>query len=317
MMVKARIKRIFVLLLCASCFICPAAAATKELTNPLLRYVKFRELKPFDFKVEDLIRKEKDAGLVKDVSVYFRSLTDGMWFGIDEDAKFSPASLLKVPVMMAYLKVAETKPEILKIKYAYREVGDVAPVNIHGSAPQEKGQYYSVEELIGLTIRESDNVADNILYVNMDQHILDQVYTYLGVGLEGVSSKEDFVSIRTYCSLFRVLYNAAFLNKEMSQKALEYLTGSSFKDGIKAGLPEGVVVAHKFGERFFTDQGIRQLHEIGIVYYPGNTYMLGIMTRGVDFNNQARVIREISNLVYKEIDAQVKDWRADDSIRDF
>ena len=141
MMEKARIKRVVILFLCLSCFVSTAEAVTKELTNPLLRYVTFRELRPFQSKVEELIKNEQSTGKVRDVAVYFRSLSDGMWFGINENEKFSPASLLKVPVMMAYLKLAESDPDILKKKYAYRAPHEVPPANIKSPTPREEGQY--------------------------------------------------------------------------------------------------------------------------------------------------------------------------------
>lgn len=59
--------------------------------------------------IRNEIDKENTATAV---SVYFKDLNAGKWFFIDNE-KFSPASLSKVPLMIAYYKLAESQPAIL------------------------------------------------------------------------------------------------------------------------------------------------------------------------------------------------------------
>ena len=109
--------------------------------------------------------------------------------------------------------------------------------------------------------------------------------------------------VRMYASFFRVLFIASYLNKEMSQKALAYLMRSDFNEGIVAGVPPSVLVAHKFGERVSGARlEDRQLHDCGIVYYPNSPYLLCIMSRGSDFTTLDDIIKDLSLLVYKEVD---------------
>jgi len=102
-----------------------------------------------------------------------------------------------------------------------------------------------------------------------------------------------------------MLYNASYLNKELSEKALQYLSEVDFKQGLVSGVPQGIVVAHKFGEKVFGSSAeIKQLHDCGIVYYPRHPYLLCVMTRGASFEYLDDTIRQISSLVYQEVDAQ-------------
>lgn len=79
-----------------------------------------------------------------------------------------------------------------------------------------------------------------------------------------------------------------------------------FHQGVSAGTSKAVTKAAKFGEFDGTAQGKgKQLHEFGIVYHPKGPYIIGIMTQGNDFNQQANVIRDIAAFIYKEIDADV------------
>ena len=50
-----------------------------------------------------------------------------------------------------------------------------------------------------------------------------------------------------------------------------------------------------------SNQEIKQLHDCGIVYYPKHPYLLCVMTRGDSFEYLDDTIRDISHLVYQEV----------------
>jgi beta-lactamase class A len=282
-----------------------------RLTNPLLRHVKFRELRSFRDKIEELIKKEKEDGLAEEVSVYFRSLSDGAWYGINERGKFCPASILKVPIMMACFKIAEKDPDILNKKITYKIPANQAYFpGVKENSSAEIGKYYSVDELIKFMIAESDNSATMLLIEHLPKDALKKTFEQFGID-PAVSADEDFVSLKIVTSFFRVLYNASYLNEKFSEKALRYLAETTYRGGIVSGVPGNITVAHKFGERFFEATGKKQMHEVGIVYYPRNPYILAVMTKDSDYGRLTKVIKDISELVYKEIDAQYKEKSAD------
>ena len=82
---------------------------------------------------------------------------------------------------------------------------------------------------------------------------------------------------------------------------MQILSKTSFNKGMVAGLPKGVSISHKFGERGFSDSNIKQLHECGIVYMAGSPYLVCVMTRGTDFDQLSSVIADISGIIYKEV----------------
>jgi len=51
------------------------------------------------------------------------------------------------------------------------------------------------------------------------------------------------------------------------------------------------------------DQGLKQLHDCGIIYHPSKPYILCIMTKGEEIEELASVIADISRLVFKGIDS--------------
>jgi beta-lactamase class A len=147
--------------------------------------------------------------------------------------------------------------------------------------------------------------------MGMDQ--LDQTFKELGIDNFGWQ-KEDLIesnvhkydmSVRTYSSFFRILYNASYLTPNMSEKALELLSQTTYGFGIKDGVPKGITVARKFGERSFTSDS-HQLHDCGIVYYPSHPYLLCVMSRGQNMETLKEVIQETSSKIYTDLDTRYK-----------
>lgn len=273
-----------------------------RLTNPLLECEQFvsndKNLQLIKYKLTDYIAEETHEKKAVDISVYLRDLNNGPWLGIKEKEDFSPASLLKVPIMMCYFKIAETNPEVLNRKIQYERVLSNMPQDIIPKKTIQIGNVYTIEELIYRMIVYSDNEAATLLLFDIDQDDLDKVYRDLHITIPGLRVKEDFLSVKDYASFFRILYNASYLNRQMSEKALEILTQTDFSDGILAGLPSGIKVAHKFGERR-DPYDLVQLHECAIVYYNRSPYLLAVMARGYDVDRLKDIIRGISKIVYE------------------
>lgn len=280
-----------------------------SLINPLLeceigQRMLSKELVSFRKLIENEVGKLKSSEKIEDMSVYFRDLNNGLGIGVNEKADFAPASLLKLPIMIAYLKQSESDPSILKKTYTYSDPVDRnLEEHVKPKDPIISGKTYTVDELIKRMIAYSDNNAMAILVENLPLSVQDRVFSDLGVSVPSGGSATDFMSVNDYASFFRILYNASYLSKENSQKALSFMMGVDFADGIRGGVPKGTPVANKFGERQVGAS--QQLHDCGIVYLTDHPYLLCIMSRGTDFDSLASSIRDISHLVYNEAGRQV------------
>ena len=236
------------------------------------------------------------------VSVYLRDLNNASWTGLNEDMVYAPASMLKVALMIAYLKEAESNPLLLDKRFLYQG-NDNSIQYFKPQNPLQQGKLYTVRELIQDMIVQSSNVSNDVLLKNIDQRNLAKVYTDLGLPIPN-DKTINFVSPKMYSALFRTLFSSTYLTRPYSNAALELLTHSDFFQGIEAGVPQSVVVAHKFGERTKDVNGIateRQLHDCGISYYPDHPYFLCIMTRGTSFDDLQNIIEDISKITYQSI----------------
>lgn len=274
--------------------------------NPLLECADTNSTLPGDVRsleenIGTYIQLQRTAGTVTDAGVYYRDLNNGPWFGIDEQKLFSPGSLLKVPLVIALYKQKEVASDYFDRKIEYTGGASTAEQDVHVNAPITPGHTYTVRELSEHMIKESDNNAALLLYQLLGYEATAS--TYRDLGLDPPSVGTDYqISVRTYATFFRLLFNATYLSKGDSNDALKLLSESDFKDGLVAGVPAGVAVSHKFGERHFQGEvSVEQLHDCGIIYEPKRPYILCVMTRGHDVKTLAPVIAQISKIVYTHI----------------
>jgi len=281
--------------------------------NPQLRFTEEPVVSKTSYEIfrNDLIKileQLEKEGRISEVAVFFRDLNNGPTFGINTNDKFIPASLLKVPLMLTYFRLAEENPALLNQELSdYKFPSDLT----QGVAPSEtleEGKPYKVEDLLYRLIVYSDNralqiLSDYLSQISPDKSLYAETFNELGI-IDAWSKdiEKETISVKSYAAIFWMLYNASYLSKEFSNKALDYLLKSEFNDGLRKGVPDAVPIAHKFGERFM--EGNRQLHDCGIVYYPLNPYLLCVMTRGSDLNALSEAIGIVSKAVYEEFDSR-------------
>ncbi len=264
-------------------------------------------LKALEQKLQAVIEKHRAAGDIDIASVFFRDPRTGTQVNINADEKYFPASLKKVPVMMAYYKKAETNPALLTTRGLLQGQQDFnAGVEIPPALAAQYGKEYSVDELINLMIRYSDNNGFMMLSGNLGETDSKSLYDQLQIQYpDDELSISDFITAHQFSFFLRTLYNATYLNREYSEKALRLLSQTEFKEGLVAGVPEGMPVAHKFGVLTTTGADgklLRELHDCGIVYNGERPYLLCVMTKSsADIARAQETIKELSAATYGEV----------------
>lgn len=260
-------------------------------------------LRPFENRITESVRIIRKTRKVEAISVYFRELNDGWLLKFGDIDSFAPASLLKVPLMIAIFKEAERNPGILKRAVTYRGNNDLS--RIQRTKPAKTltpNQSYSVDELVSRMIVYSDNDAFMVLEGVVSPEVYQKVYRDMGIPMSYFSQQNYQISAVQFASFFRILYNATYLNRELSEKALSLLAQVDFKKGLAAGVPRGVRVADKFGEG--SEGSLAELHDCGIIYYPQHPYLLCVMSKGRDSELLDDAIVDLSRAIYEEVAAQ-------------
>jgi beta-lactamase class A len=233
-------------------------------------------------------------------------MNTGLWFGDHESDNFFPASLLKLPIAIAVYKQIESEPSFQKKQLLYTQ--DLASINsakqLNAESTLVVGQSYPVDLLVEKMLTISDNGAKNLLLSALDKSYLDQLLKIVNFADPDAPQSYE-VSSRKYANFLRVLYGSSYINEEHSEFVLELLAKSEFRDGLVAGLPRNVQIAHKFGVYEFEEE-IKgknmltvQLHDCGVVYHPSKPFIICFMTKGKDDPTLFRIISHVSKMVYE------------------
>lgn len=257
---------------------------------------------------QTIVDAETGSRRVSRMAVYFRDLDAGRWVGINQNDTYYPASLLKVPITIAYFKEAEENPSVLNQVITYDP--SVIPNDpFNATSTLVAGRPYSVNELINHMITDSDNGATFTLLNHINPEFLHASYVALGIPDPGDDSANYQISARTYALFFRVLYNTTYLSPAFSERALKLLSEATFTNGLDAGVPKGTLVAHKFGEHVLSQNGVTQgveLSDCGIIYYPAHPYLLCVMTSASDISAAENSIAKISTTAYAAVAEQYR-----------
>lgn len=263
-----------------------------SLINPMRVFVADKDvivnLQPLRKYLTDTY--ETDPG----VSVYFEFLNTGANISISKDAKFFPASLLKVPIIMAAVKNIEEG----KWKWNTELTLVESDKDSHFGTlyKQLVGTRVSIESLIEKMIKDSDNTAYYMTLRNLKKEAPQQsVWNHLG--LQDFFTNDGKISAKRYAVVLRSLYNAAFLSKEDSSKILTLLMKTPFTEYLEQGLPKGTEFAHKIGVIPSEDVYM----DAGIVYLPNRPYLLIVMMQGKTEKEVGRIMKDVSERTYEYI----------------
>jgi hypothetical protein len=125
-------------------------------------------------------------------------LMDGVLVKVDR------ASMLKVAVMVGYLKSASTNPDILTERFAYVPKADFG--QHYPPAKTLMAGQYTVKDLLETMIVDSDNVPLT-LFLEQGRQALVDVLKSLNIPPPATTGAVDFMSPQMYSRIFRTLYS--------------------------------------------------------------------------------------------------------------
>lgn len=228
------------------------------------------------------------------LSLYFEYLPSGSSVGVNDTMELRLASLSKIPTAMAiYQQIEKGK---LKPDQLLTISKDNLDTKFGELWKMGAGKTISVENAVRLSLIYSDNTAYNVLISALKNSDIDDVYDSLDIPRDHQNNL-PIVSPKNYSSILRTLYLSTYLNTDDSQKILSLLTQTVFNDKLPAGVPQGILVAHKIGVFEETDTKTSIYNDCGIVYAPKRPYLLCVMFKGNEDNAKKHMVN-ISKLIY-------------------
>jgi beta-lactamase class A len=207
-----------------------------------------------------------------EMSIYFEVMNTGANVTVNNDVKLWPASLAKLPVAMIAMEKVEQGHWTLDTEFTI-EPADADTEN-NPQIRQDIGKKFPLKVVLEKLLLNSDNTAYKILIRNLTEEELTAIAEE--VGLEVFFIPDGKVSAKDYTRLLRSLYLATYLSKEHSMYLLDLISTGKFNKFLRAGVPENVKLAHKWG----INEDQNAYADSGIVYIKGRPYMISVIIKG-------------------------------------
>ncbi|HET7217613.1 MAG TPA: serine hydrolase, partial [Vicinamibacterales bacterium] len=204
--------------------------------------------------------------------------------------------------------------EPLAIRNEFRSIVDNSPYQLSEGADSDKAVYaalgktLTLRQLCEAMITVSSNFAANLLIQKLGVENIQRTVTKLGADgmqvLRGVEDQKAFemnlnnsTTARALLTLFERIGKGTAVGRKADAQMIAVLKRQKFNDGIPAGVPSGVQVAHKTGNI------TRVHHDAGIVY-ARRPYAIVILVRGIQEQKEsAALIAALSGIVYSSMNA--------------
>jgi beta-lactamase class A len=236
------------------------------------------------------------------VGVAIKDLSSGGMFSFNSDVAFNPASVIKVPVMVAAYHQVEEGELSLDEQLILRDENKLT-----GSGSLQflsSGKPYTIKRLIYLMITDSDNTATNMLIHRLKPSAINEYMREIGLvdtvirdpslfnkeeGQFNTTTPDDMVR------LLERMYNKNLVSEKASTEMLKIMKSQHHRWGIPRFLPKQVDIANKPGSLDFVR------NDIGIVFDKKHPYILAIFTRELPSNHGGSVlVGSISRIIYEK-----------------
>jgi len=217
------------------------------------------------------------------VGVVIKDLDTNWEIDFNKDTLMPSASLVKVPIMFSCFCAARDGKISLKDTVSLKRSDKVAGSRVLGRMPS--GSVFTVEELFGPMITQSDNAAANALidYIGFDT--LNAYFKNMGLKNTNLARKmmdfqerregeENYTTAQDMAFILEEIYHRSFLTKDISEQCLLLLGNQKINDRIPRKLPkDGTFIAHKTGLENHV------CHDIGIVFTQKGDFLICVLVK--------------------------------------
>ena len=249
-------------------------------------------------RIEDILpRLEQLPGRI---GFFYQNLISGESLGFHADEAFEAASVIKLPIYAAAMKLREEGALDFGERLLCREEDKLPSCGAlqHFPCPLEP----DIRTLSALMITLSDNSATNLLIRRLGMESLNEQFRAIGLersrlerllfdAQASARGRENrFVPAELGALLARIA-RREFLSAAASEEMEALLLRQQIKHKIPGYLPRGTPVAHKTGE----DAGIS--NDVGLVY-ARDPFVLCFAANQSEVPEAERTLREIALCLY-------------------
>jgi beta-lactamase class A len=297
----------------------PAATPHAPSPSPTPRTVPDKRLQD---EIAEIAKEAKGK-----VGAYALEIETGKSAALDENGHYAMQSVVKVPISMTVLKMADEGR--LKLDQLVNvEETDFASANQRSPIRNEfpLGTQMTVEDLMKNAVVESDGTASDVLQriaggaSNVQNYVesigvsdIKIVWSHREFGMEWSRQYDNWLTAKSAANLFQKLLSFSSearsesaepnkLSKRSADLLLQFMRESNNPDDRILGLlPKGTVVAHKTGTGGTQNGLTSALNDVGIITMPnGNHVVIAVLVGDSTGNHQDRAgtIAKIAKAVF-------------------
>lgn len=220
-------------------------------------------------------------------SIYIKDLITNESYEYNSKQNIYAASLFKVPVALATYKAIQDKKitNETKIQFYPKYLAGGT-----GTIQENPKQEYTVSELLSLLLKESDNIAQNMLIEAIGYDYLNNTFRYLipnntSFNINNISNTKD-VSL-VFEKIYFLALNKAdnkYIDSTYAKEMINTMLQTSFDDRISKGLGNDTLFAHKIGSWGTTGSW----HDCGIAFL-NDPVVVCVMSKDTTFENLVKV----------------------------
>ncbi len=214
-------------------------------------------------------------------------LDDGFSFGLNDSVKMNAASLMKIPVLIAYFKSYE-KGEV-NLEEQYVLANSDKQIGSGSLSGKPAGTKITYKELVYLMGKESDNTAMKIVSSKIGEEKIKAVIKEAGMINTDYSEWETTAS--DMAELFYKLYKGDLVSQKSKDMILDSITNTIYENVIPAGIDDNIKIAHKYGRE------LHIIHDAGIIFGK-EPYVLAVMSKSILDKEGEVFIPQIVSLIH-------------------
>jgi beta-lactamase class A len=254
-----------------------------------------------------------------EVAVAYRALDGRTELLLEPDTPFHAASTMKLPVMIELFRQVHaglvTLDAPLPIINSFHSIVDGSRYALSEGDASDKdvvaalGRTLTLRQLCEAMITVSSNFAANLLIEKLGVENIRRTVVSLGAEgmhvLRGVEDQKAFdaglnntTTARALLVLLERVAQGRAVDPDSDAEMVRILARQKVSpDAIAAGVPAGVVVAHKTGN-------ITRIHHDAAIVFAPRPYVLVILVRGIDdLTRSAALMARISKTIYDSLEA--------------
>jgi len=247
-----------------------------------------------------------------EIGVAIRHLERGEHFEHHAQEPFTAASTIKVPILVALYAGVDRGDIHLETEVRVQPEDQVGGSGvIHLFSP---GAPFTLRDLATLMITVSDNSATNMIIDRLGMERINGVLQAMGMEKTRVVSKlmivrspstgSNTVTAGELTDLLTAIAGGQVISQDACQRMMAILKRQQINDALPSllppalppGAPLGALrwweMAHKTGSI------ARHEHDCGVLFIPGQTIVITVLTRGLTNQEGKRVIARVGRAVY-------------------